>query len=303
MTKKHSTILLGEVLFDQFPDGSSILGGAPFNVAWHLQGFGEAPLFISRRGQDELGRQIETTCEQWQLTTRGLQVDPQYPTGRVEISLTEGQPSFSILPDQAYDFIDTQRALATAGAQPCTILYHGSLLARTPHSLELLHKMRHDNDCSVFVDINLRAPWWHRESAILLCRGANWLKINDDEVYALLDTTPDALPIEQAAQQLRKQCVVDKLLVTEGAKGAFVLHSGGIERVAPAPLRELVDTVGAGDAFSAVTLLGIIHSWPLPVLLERAAAFASRICEQRGATAPDPALYAEFLCQWDLDNG
>ena len=37
--------VFGEVLFDVFPDGKQVLGGAPFNVAWHLQAFGIAPYF------------------------------------------------------------------------------------------------------------------------------------------------------------------------------------------------------------------------------------------------------------------
>lgn len=76
--------IFGEVLFDQFPDGRRVLGGAPFNVAWHLQAFGEAPIFISRVGRDEDGASILGGMQKWGMDVVGMQMDEKLPTGRVQ---------------------------------------------------------------------------------------------------------------------------------------------------------------------------------------------------------------------------
>lgn len=71
----QSVIIFGEVLFDCFPDGNVILGGAPFNVAWNLQAFGLSPLFISRIGDDSYGITIKEAMQNWGMDLRGLQLD------------------------------------------------------------------------------------------------------------------------------------------------------------------------------------------------------------------------------------
>ena len=125
-------LIVGEVLFDHFPDGSAVLGGAPFNVAWHLQGFGASPLFVSRVGSDEESAAVQSTMAHWRMRTEALQTDPDRPTGQVEVSLEAGSPSFDILADQAYDRIDWRVASQQVAAQHPALIYHGTLVARTP---------------------------------------------------------------------------------------------------------------------------------------------------------------------------
>ena len=103
-------VLFGEVLFDVFPPGTQVLGGAPFNVAWHLQGFGLRPLLISSVGADDRGKQIKKRMQEWGMETSGLQTDEQHPSGIVQVSFNNGQPSYEILSDQAYDFIKTPQS-------------------------------------------------------------------------------------------------------------------------------------------------------------------------------------------------
>ena len=80
-------LIFGEVLFDCFPDGREILGGAPFNVAWNLQAFGMSPLLVSRVGDDSLGWQIQEKMKSWGMNINCLQLDPSYPTGRTFTTL------------------------------------------------------------------------------------------------------------------------------------------------------------------------------------------------------------------------
>ena len=82
---RKRTCIFGEVLFDHFPNGTRVLGGAPFNVAWHLQAFGKGPLLCSRIGNDPDGASITAAMREWDMDTCELQLDPALATGRVEL--------------------------------------------------------------------------------------------------------------------------------------------------------------------------------------------------------------------------
>lgn len=296
-------LIFGEVLFDRFEDGSAVLGGAPFNVAWHLQGFGLAPLFLSRIGTDALGERVLAAMESWGMDRGGLQRDDTHPTGTVEVRIEEGQPSFDICPDQAYDHIDPAALGAALEGADGGLLYHGTLAARAGSARALDALRAPGRGLPAFVDVNLRAPWWDREGARTRLRGARWVKLNDDELALLAGvprgTLDNAGAVAAAGRPEREALGVEVLVITRGDAGAVVL-APGVEHSAPAaPVTGLVDTVGAGDAFSAVTLLGLVRGWPLPAILERALQFASAICAQRGATAPDRELYRRHLENWN----
>lgn len=293
-------VIFGEVLFDCFEDdGTDVLGGAPFNVAWHLQGFGLSPLFISRIGDDERGRQVQRAMREWGLDSAGLQVDPRHPTGEVRIRLDAGQPTFNILPEQAYDFIDAGPALATL-CEPPALLYHGSLAARHNVSAATLSTLRAQLQAPVFVDVNLRAPWWDRPSLAEHLQGARWVKLNDSEVAEVSGGSPlDDTALLEAADALRLENRIDALIVTLGERGAIVLDRKGVWRDRPPPLTDIADTVGAGDAFSAVAIIGLLRGWDPPQILERAMAFAGAICQVRGATVADTDFYRAQQKNWD----
>ena len=95
-------VVFGEIVFDEFEDDVHQPGGAPLNVAWHLHGFGLHPLLISRVGRDELGGLLLERLTAAGLDTRGIQVDPVRPTGRVVVATSDHEPSFTIPGDQAY---------------------------------------------------------------------------------------------------------------------------------------------------------------------------------------------------------
>jgi fructokinase len=101
----NNITIFGEVLFDHFPDGHEILGGAPFNVAWHLKAFGQNPQSISRVGNDAEGDLVRSNMQNWGMATDFLQTDPSHPTGQVQISIENGDPTCRIVEDQAYDHI------------------------------------------------------------------------------------------------------------------------------------------------------------------------------------------------------
>lgn len=293
-------LVFGEVLFDSFPDGAAVLGGAPFNVAWHLQGFGQDPLFVSRIGADERGDRVLEAMREWGMDVSGVQRDDMRSTGEVTVTFDSGQPRFNIRPEQAYDYIDAAAAALAIGRSPVALLYHGTLALRGDMSRSALHVLRDDKlVAAVCVDINLRDPWWDHALVHEVLQRAGWAKVNDDELTRIAETNAAAGDPEQEARALRSRFGIGSLVVTQGDEGAFVVCDDDLFRGSPAPVAGMIDTVGAGDAFSAVSLLGMMRGWPVPRTLERALEFASRICSVRGATVQDKAMYSSYLSKWE----
>ena len=295
MIDTERPVLFGEVLYDCFPDGQAVLGGAPFNVAWHLQGFGLSPLFISRVGDDPLGHRVRDSMHKHGMDTSGLQLDSSHPTGKVTITMSGNSHSFEIIPDQAYDYIDRD---ALPPLPETTLFYHGSLAARNPVSAETLTYLCARFTDKRMVDVNLRSPWWQRQQVLELVDGAWLAKLNDEE---LLQLVPDAEDNATRMQQLIGNAGLQLLLITRGAAGAKLLTAAGDSfQVVPDSVTNVVDTVGAGDALTSVLIMGMLQGWPYPQTLERAQAFASAIVGRRGATVEEPEFYQQFIDAWEL---
>ena len=298
-------VIFGEVLFDCFPDGSQVLGGAPFNVAWHLQGLGLHPITISRVGDDERGTQVLEAMRQWGLSAEGVQIDASRPTGVVDVSLEDGQPSYNIRPEQAFDYIDAESACGGVGDKPLALLYHGTLALRAGPSAEAVAVLQEATGIPTFLDMNLRAPWWTEPLVRWTMKAATWLKLNENEL-ALVTRAPtegqDAR--RETCRRLLRDCELTCVFVTRGEAGAeSVTREGRHLREKPSPVVDLVDTVGAGDAFSAVVLSGLIRKWPPDKVLHRAVWFAAEICRFRGATTFDRTLYDRALERWRHEDG
>jgi len=306
MTASNSAarpIIFGEILFDCFPDGHSVLGGAPFNVSWHLQGFGLSPLVISAVGDDALGASIKTSMGDWGMDLAGLQTN-QHPTGSVQVSFDDGEPSYDIVADRAWDAIDAEQARAAVKDLPVMLLYHGTLALRSHDSRIALETLRDGLRLPTLVDVNLRPPWWQHEVVRSSLTQAKWGKLNDHELRAASDSEElPATELSTMAQNLRARHGLDLLVVTEGAKGALLVTSTEVVHEAPPPVSDIVDTVGAGDAFSAVLVVGLMEDWPLHRTLRRALHFAADIVTQRGATNNDPALYQRHRQRWQDGGG
>lgn len=292
---KESIILFGEVLFDHFPDGKRILGGAPFNVAWHLQAFKQMPDFISRIGCDEPGNQIQAEMKSWGMDTRHLQQDLIYPTGQVKVVFDCDEPAYEILADQAYDQVDAQNL------EPVNysgILYHGTLAVRSPVSKQALEAIKSTHEGTIFLDVNLRKPWWNKDDVFKFINDANWLKLNSDEINALEGNIVD---IKACMAAYLSNFDLDGIIVTSGKSGALALqNNGNFYSVTPDCTVTFVDSVGAGDAFSAVILLGLNLDWDLKLTIERAQDFASAITGQTGAIVNEPGFYTPFIKAWEL---
>jgi fructokinase len=294
MSNNQPLHIFGEVLFDHFPDGSRVLGGAPFNVAWHLQAFGQAPRFISRIGNDPAGLEIAALMDAWGMNREALQIEGEYPTGSVRVLIPNGEPHYEIIENCAYDFID--EALLE-GKDTQGILYHGSLAIRNPASRAALQAIKARHEGKVFIDVNLRPPWWDPITLLSLLDDADWVKLNEDELAVLC---PESAGLEAAMLEFCELFDLETLVVTRGEEGAVACdRQQHFVAVKPPANIAVVDTVGAGDAFTAVLLLGLNRQWSLETTLERAQAFACAVVGRRGATVADIEFYRAFSEQWD----
>jgi fructokinase len=289
-------IIFGEVLFDRFPDGSTVLGGAPLNVAWNLRALGLSPLLISRVGQDDLGEEILDAMKDRGLDRAGIQRDPVHPTGTVEVTLENEEPRFEIAAGRAYDFIAAEELppLANAG-----VLYHGSLALRTEASLLALDRLRPVAGGPILMDVNLRDPWWNPQLVAQWMAQSNWVKLNQDELARLVPEEPD---LKCRAAHLLGKGSLAAVVVTRGAEGVYATgREGWTCTPEPVAASRIVDTVGAGDAFSSVVILGLTRGWPLERTLARALEFAAGVVGLRGATTTDRAFYRRYRTDWEKE--
>ena len=293
-------VIFGEVLFDIFSADKKVLGGAPFNVAWNLKGFGFDPLFISRVGNDSLGSEIKDIASNWGLDTNGIQTDSTHPTGTVAITFDEISHTFDIKSDQAYDRIDGEKALVEVNNGNPEVLYFGTLAIRESCSHAALERLLTQN-IPAFVDINLREPWWTIDLVNQALRHATWLKLNDDELLLIrkqLINSPENEDLQQSLHKLKDRFNLSQVILTCGEQGAYLLDDDGCFFQAPPTEVKIVDTIGAGDAFSSVVIAGLLLQWRSEVVLPRALEFAAAVCTLPGATCLEKEFYKGFSQSW-----
>jgi len=229
------------------------------------------------------------------MDTAGLQVDPEHPTGTVAVTIQNGEPSFEIRPDSAWDHIEPE---AVKGEDTAGLLYHGTLALRSSTSAWALENIRAVLDVPVFIDVNLRDPWWEQRSVLRLAFSSRWLKLNQHEVKRLLSGQDGEF---RKGEQFLRDSDTELVVVTEGKDGATAFRRGqDPQSVRPDRRVPVVDSVGAGDAFSSVLILGLLRGWRLELSLERAQQFAEAILGIEGATCTEPAFYQTFIEEWGL---
>ncbi|GAB6070623.1 carbohydrate kinase [Thiomicrorhabdus hydrogeniphila] len=294
--------LFGEVLFDCFSHQQSsqqkqeqVLGGAPFNICWHLQALDDNPVFISRVGQDDLGKKIIQQAKAWGINTNNIQQDTVHPTGQVQVTFTDNEPNYDIKINSAYDFINQSETILS---KRNGILYHGSLALRSDHAKAEFQKLVDSGEWDIFLDVNLRAPWWDKPNLVKWIKQAKWVKLNIDELRELGFKQAD---INTAIQAFQKEYGNEQVIVTQGADGVTVLTKEGFFKETPDKINQFIDAVGAGDAFTAVYMHGLIKNWSIKQTLEKAQGLASKIIGIRGAT-PNNKTFYQSLFTTDSQN-
>lgn len=309
LERSGTVVVFGETLVDEGSGAQA--AGAPFNVARHLAAFLSPPLMITRVGEDRNGAIVRAEFERFVMPDLGLQVDPMEETGRA-LAGRGGQGQRAVLPPrQAYDFIDPRAAVAamTGLAAPAAMLCFDTLVQREERSRLALQAVLASTPAKRFLDLNLHAD--HTGEAIVTraLETADIAKVNEEELQALFQwyfqIQPQDAPLSQdethaACRALMDRFGLEALIVTLGHRGSVYFGADGgliANRDNPAP-PFVIDTAGAGDAFSAIFLLGQVRGWPLALTLARANEFAGAICAVSGAVPRDMNFYDKWVNRW-----
>jgi fructokinase len=291
MTGQTKLVIFGEALFDCFSSNEQVLGGAPFNIAWHLHALKNDTRFLTRVGNDDFGDTIIEAMTDWGMNLTSVQVDNVHSTGRVDVNIIDNEPNYSIASNVAYDFIETDDTLSEGSAE--SLLYHGTLALRNKVSRQTLEELSFRTNLSVFLDVNFRDPWWSLEETHHWLNNARWAKVNHHELIAL---GYDSADMKQDMLKLRTKFGLDHLIVTRGEAGAIVCdQEGQFHQCIPDKVSHIIDAVGAGDAFTAMYINGLALGWSIPQTLSLAQQFASQALSIRGATTQDPKFYKPFI--------
>ena len=303
-----TTVVFGEALVDDFVT-EHIVGGAPFNVARHLAAFLSPQLMITCIGNDKNGAVVHGEFERFAMSQAGLQIDQIEETGRVIIERGTKGHRFVILPGQAYDYINPEQALAALESVEPAMLYFGTLAQRCPRSRDTLHVLLDATNATRFLDLNLREGQYDERTVFHSMHAADIAKVNEEELQWLLrcyfNIQPDSPAL--SSDEVRAACAalvqmfsLEGLILTLGHRGSVYFAAEGeaiVNRDNPAP-PFVIDTVGAGDAFAAIFLLGRVRGWELAETLARANEFAGAICAVPGAVPRDLGFYDKWVARW-----
>ncbi|MEZ4525730.1 MAG: carbohydrate kinase [Desulfobacterales bacterium] len=294
---------IGEILYDIFPTYRR-MGGAPFNFAFHLRALGFPVILISRVGTDENGRRILSFLEEKGFDTSFIQKDSQKQTGQVLVETDEqGSPHFHILRDAAYDEMEFRDEIAAQLHKIPKLIYCGTLIQRTPKGAETLMKIleNRDPDTFCFYDMNLRPECYDHNSIIKSLIHCDVLKVSDAELSLLKSLfgadTSDRLFIED----LMHNYFIRWLCLTRGAEGSSLFTPDGVWSEPAGKEIPVADTVGAGDAYSAMLAMGFLKGWKPEIIVKRATAFAGAVCGIPGAIPEDAGFY-EHYSEWTKEN-
>ena len=284
---------IGEILWDIFPEGRR-LGGAPANFSFHAQSLGAQGVIVSRVGNDLPGYEILRKLKSARLDPGYISVDSNHPTGQVTVSLDgQGIPSFIIHEQAAWDYLEFTPELE-ALAQKADAVCYGSLGQRSSVSGETIRQFLKKTmpDCIRVLDINLRHPFIDEDHIRHLLQCSHVLKLNTEELKAL----SKMLSLEGAESEilasLLRRFPLTLVALTKGELGSrlYAWEEDSIQSGFPV---EVVDTVGAGDAFTAALVIGLLKRKPLSRINYTANKIASFVCAHQGAWVEYPKSHSK----------
>lgn len=286
MSDQPPTLLcFGEILWDFLPAGL-FPGGAPFNVAYHLHRHGADVRLVSAVGRDLLGDELLRRIKAWGLSTDTIALHQGLPTGYVRAVLAEnGDATYDIKTSIAWDQIQTDQDSLQPAMTAHGIVY-GSLAQRSVFNRAALDRLLATLPAEALrvFDVNLRPP--HDDLALVdeLARKSNLLKLNAAEAACLVDGGAESPGREESdARRLAAKYEIATVCITCGARGAGLLR-GEQWHWEPGRKVDVVDTVGAGDAFLASLITGLLAGKSANECLTQAARLGEWVATQRGAT-------------------
>ncbi len=286
---------LGEVLWDLLPAGPQ-LGGAPTNFTYHSAALGASATVVTRVGDDDLGRQVIRRFTEMNLPWETVQIDPARPTGTVTVTLNDnGTPHYTFAEDAAWERLaETNEALeAVRRAHAICFGTLGQRSATARRTIQRLIAAAPSEALRIF-DINLRRDFYSREVIEESMRLSNVLKLNKEELAVLTAMFSLQGDDRQRLEWLTRTFGFKVVALTKGSSGSLI-HQEGIWSELPSQQIQVVDTVGAGDAFAAALTMGVLSRRRLAEVHKFAAEVARYVCSQKGATPLLPDAFRNAL--------
>ncbi len=273
----------GEILWDIYPD-KKYIGGAPFNFAAHLAKHDEEIYMLSCLGKDGLGEEALLCLKECGVLTDFVSLSTVKQTGQCLVTLDENAvPSYDLKQDVAYDYIDCDTL-----NEDFDVLYFGTLALRNKYNLDSLGKLlKKQNFKDIFVDINIRAPFYSYELVAFCMNNATILKVSSEELPIVADllSIDRSIGYKEFARILKEKYANLRIIViTLGADGAYCFdckqdkaYSCKSQKV------KVASTVGAGDSFSAAFLYQYFRKKDIQFSLEYASKIAGYVVSKYDA--------------------
>ena len=295
---KKIIVGLGELLWDLLPSGER-LGGAPANFAVMASRLGNRGAIASRLGADDWGERARGILSAFPADLSFLQSDPSQPTGTVGVKIVDGEPHYTINEPAAWDFLEWTPAwgeLATAADAVC----FGTLAQRAETSRATIRAFVAATrpECVRVFDVNLREPFYSADIIAESLAGATIFKLNEMEAPLVLGMLgadmsfgEDEDGLRAAAAWLLEKYPVKLVAITLGANGSLLVTRDGAQRHQGVH-GKVVDTVGAGDAFTAALVDSYLGGASLARMNEAGNRWGAWVASQPGAM---PELSASVL--------
>ena len=286
MEKKFVVAGIGELLWDIFKNKKK-LGGAPANFAYHVSALGHNGIIISRIGNDELGREVIDFLEKLNLDTGLIQVDNQMPTGIVVVEMDENnQPYYIIKEEVAWDFLEWSEKINDLLASVDAVCF-GTLAQRNGAARKTILKFLKmvNNRAVKILDINLRQSFYSGQIIEESLKSADILKLNTGELEVLssLFQINPKYSEKDLCRFLIDRYSLNLICLTKGEEGSLILNDNSYCE-SPAFPYEVVDRVGAGDAFTAAMIIQYLKGSTLAEISEYANRLASWVTSNKGGT-------------------
>lgn len=284
---------IGEILFDVYPTAKA-LGGAPINFLFHIFKLTGKGIIVSRVGRDELGEKVRRFLISNGIPINFIQEDPKHPTGITKVVLDEQKiPTFNIEVDRAYDFIENSSELQALVDNKTECLYFGSLAQRSDVSRSTIQSLFGKN-IKYFCDLNIRQNFYSEDIIVRSIKSADVLKVNIDELELLNNLlVGNKFDMMQTSIELMNKFNIDLMAITQGAAGSSLIWNNKADHY-KLEAKEVVDTVGAGDAFASILCIGYLYKWELSLINKTANEFAGEICKIKGALPENNNIYLLF---------
>ncbi len=297
---KNRITAIGEILWDVYPEGKR-LGGAPFNFIYHVWKLIGSAEFISNVGNDEYGKEILDYLKKKNFPTRFISIDNLHPTGNVKVKLNiDKTPRFEISAECCYDYLvlndETQKLIE----EETDLIYFGTLSQRSEVSRNTIQSLFNKNK-KYFCDLNLRHDFFSKDMIEKALFTSDVIKINHDElqkIKSLFGLTGDDYDV---LEQMNKKYKIELICVTLGENGAILFDGINFDKQKAEP-KEIIDTVGAGDAFASVLCVGYLKRMDIQKINKLANEFAAEICGVNGAVPSEDSIYNKYIREFENDS-